>query len=298
MNRVLNFLSQHKWFCLLSGLIYYIATVVFHKPVARFSLKIEKNMTYASYNLSWGLFAVIGLGLALLVILVRIFRNRDKTFNILFTMLTFGLIGASHVVVLAVNLEYIHMIQFSLLVFPLFALTASFRDTVFWVGILGVGDELYQYYVAWWPHQSYYDFNDVSLDIIGGLFMVFLIYLWFKPEKLYAFRRYRKIKWLKSPVFITAASIIILILAANITGLLRFYPSSEGEPDSGALILLSKNPPESHFWSVFEKGKSYHIQGATEWMMFLLLVTSVYSLLDWRLRRIRGDLTSQTLIGG
>jgi len=295
MNRILIFLCKHKWFCLLGGIIYFTATVVFHKAVARFSIIIEKNMTYASYNLSWGLFAAIGLGLVLLAILLRIFRSRDRAFNIMFTILTFGLIAASHVVVLAVNLEYIHVMQFSILVFPLFALTKSFRDTVFWVGLLGVVDELYQYYVAWWPHQVYYDFNDVSLDIIGGVFMVFLIYLWFRPEKLFSFCRYRKIKWLQSPVFITAVAIIILILAVNTTGLLSFYP---GEPGSKAVILLSKNPPESSFWSVFEKGKTYHIQGATEWMVLLLLITGAYSLLDWRLQRIHGSFTSQRIVEG
>jgi hypothetical protein len=288
MNRILVFLCRNKWFCYLGGGAYYIATVVLHKAVAKLSLRIERQMSYAAYNLSWGIFALLALGLILMVMVRRIFRNQDRLFNLMFTLLTFALIGISHWIVLAVNLEYIHVIQFSILVFPLFALTGNFRDTVFWIGILGAIDELYQYYVAWWPHQAYYDFNDISLDIVGGIFMVLLIYLWIKPETLNSAGCLRTPPWVRSPVLLVTIAIIILVLTAQMVGLLSFYPQSAGKGDPEPPILLSKKPPPPDFWSVFEKGKLYHIQGAAEWILTLLIICGIYSLLDWRSNRITG----------
>jgi len=293
MNAILRFLLRHKWFTLISGSLYFIATVVFHKPVAQLSLRIERQATYAAYNRGWGLFALIALTLVLVAVVFRIMKGEDRLFKLLFLVLTFGLIGAAHWAVLAVNLEYIHVMQFSLLVFPLLALTRRFGETVFWIGLLGAVDELYQYYVVWWPHQSYYDFNDVLLDIAGGAFMVFLIYLWLKQDTLNPQGRFPKIRWFRSPSVFAAAGILVFALLAHFAGLLSFYPEAEGSLGSKTAILLSRDPPAPQFWSVFEKGKTYHIVGAGEWMALLLLCTGVYSLLDWRLRTGKHDSSEQ-----
>ena len=284
MNIILDFLLRHKWFTWISGSLYFVSTVIFHKPVARLSLKIEQQTTYAAYNRGWGLFALAALTLVLVAVVFKIMKGEDRIFKLFFLALTFGLIGITHWAVLAVNLEYIHVMQFSLLVFPLLALTRRFGETVFWISLLGAIDELYQYYVVWWPHQSYYDFNDVILDIAGGAFMVFLIYLWLKRGTLFPDGRFPKIRWLRSASVFAAAGIIMVALLAHAAGVLSFYPEAEGTPENQAAILLSRDPPAPHFWSVFEKGKTYHIVGAGEWMALLLACTGVYSLLDWRLR--------------
>jgi hypothetical protein len=289
MNIVLSFLVRHKWLAWVFGFLYFIATVLFHKPVAQLSLRIERRVTYTSYNQGWGLIALIALALVFGAVLYRILKHEDVLFNLLFLTLTYGLIGITHWAVLAVNLEYIHVMQFSLLVFPILALSRRFGETIFWIGLLGAVDELYQYYVVWWPHQSYYDFNDVILDIAGGAFMVLLIYLWHKRDSLFPRGLLPKIRWLKSPSLYLAAGILLITLLAYASGLLSFYPEAEMGPESQAAILLSRDPKASQFWSVFEKGKTYHIVGAGEWMALLLLSTGLYSLLDWRLRTGRQE---------
>jgi hypothetical protein len=288
MNGILHFLNRHQWFSITAGVIYFSATVLLHKVVANLSLDVEKKVTYASYNKGWGLFAIIGLFSISLTIIFKILKSKDRGFKFFFLSLTAALIAASHLVVLAVNLEYIHIMQFSLLVFPVFVLSKRFGETVFWIGLLGAVDELCQYYVVWWPHQSYFDFNDITMDIVGGFFMVFLISLWVKKEIYFSSERNKKRKWTSSPVPIVAATLIILALIANLTGYMRFYPKSGGNTESRPIILLSNDPPASGFWSVFEKGKTYHIQGAVEWMLILLFLTGVYSLLDWRFQRTAG----------
>lgn len=283
MNGILGFCRRHPLLSAITGGLYFLATVLFHKPVARLSLRIEQQVSYLSYNKGWGLFALIGLSLILLVVVIRIVRGGDRIFELLMLVLTFGLIGTAHWTVLAVNLEYIHVIQFSLLVFPLFALTLRFGETVFWIGLLGAVDELYQYYVVWWPHQSYFDFNDIALDIVGGVFMVFLIYLWVDRDILRAHGRIPRIRWLRSPSLLAAAGLMVATVLAGAAGLLRFHPISADNPGA-APVLLSRDLAAPQFWSVFEKGKTYHIMEVAEWMGFLLLITALYSFLDRRIR--------------
>jgi len=285
MNGILHFLHRHPWFTLASGSIYFAATVLFHKAVANLSLDVEKKVSYAIYNKGWGLFALIGLSSILLAVIVKIFKSKDRGFKALFLILTAGVIAASHLVVLAVNLEYIHIMQFSLLVIPVFALCSRFGESVFWIGLLGAVDELYQYYVVWWPHQSYFDFNDITMDIAGGVFMIFLISLWLGGDVYFAAKRNRKTKWYRSPAPVIAAILIFLTLAANVFGILRFTPQDKDGTNSQAAILLSKEPQAPEFWSVFEKGKTYHIQGALEWMIVLLFLTGLYTILDWRFHK-------------
>jgi hypothetical protein len=282
MNGILQFLHKHKWISITAGSITFTATVLLHKTVANLSLDIERKVTYVSYNKGWGLFAIISLTLISLAVFIKIFKSGDKGFKILFLILTAVLIVAAHIIVLAVNLEYIHIMQFSLLVFPVFALSMRFGETVFWIGLMGTVDELYQYYVVWWPHQSYFDFNDITMDIVGGVFMLFLIYLWLREDVYFAPKRNQQTKWYKSYAPTIAAILILLALLANITGILRFYPQEVGGSDRQSIILLSNDPPAPQFWSVFEKGKIYHIQGALEWIALLILLTVLYSLLDWR----------------
>lgn len=285
MNGIFRFLRKHKWLTLSAGSLYFASTVIFHKVVANLSLDIEKKVTYTSYNNGWGLFAILCLSSLLVAVIIKIFKSRDRGFKILFLVLTAGVIAASHVVVLAVNLEYIHIIQFSLLVIPVFALSMRFGETVFWTGLLGAVDELYQYYVVWWPNQSYFDFNDITMDVAGGVFMIFLISVWLEEDIYFSARRNQRKAWNRSPAPFIAAAIVSLSLAAWASGFLRFHPQTGGSAARRAVILLSKDPPAPQFWSEFEKGKIYHIQGAAEWMAVLFLFTSLYTVLDWRFYR-------------
>ena len=118
--------------------------------------------------------------------------------------------------------------------------------------------------------------------------MIFLISLWLKKETYCSAQMNRKSKWHSSPVPILAAALIFLTLLASMTGILRFHPQEEGGTGRQAFILLSNDPPAEQFWSVFEKGKTYHIQGALEWIALLILLSGLYSLLDRRFYNIPG----------
>ncbi len=288
MNRMIRAFIRKRWLTAVLLTAYFIPMVLFHKTVARWSLKIERAVTYSVYNLVWGVISLAALAAVLVFFAVRLARGVDRAFRAVFLAATFALIASSHILFLAVNLEYIHILQFSLVVFPLFALTGRFGETVFWTGLLGGVDELYQYYVAWWPHQSAFDFNDIMLDVVGGLFMATCLFLWLDPSTIRQAARLRHPDWKRSPALATAGAVVLLTLAADALGVLDFYPPKTQDGSiskSNALILLSKVPRADSFWSIFEDKKTYHILLAVEWTALLAGLAAFASLLDRRIRR-------------
>ena len=287
MNGMVRFLAGRRW--LSAGLLtaYVVPTILLHKKVARWSIKLEKSVTYPVYDRAWGLISLAVLAAVLILLAVRLARGSDRGFRAAFLAATFAMIAASHVLFLAVNLEYIHILQFSLVVIPLFALSGRFGETVLWTGILGAVDELYQYYVVWWPHQSAFDYNDIALDTVGGLFMAACLFLWLDPETIRKAAGLRRPGWKRSPALAAAGAVALAALAANAAGILDFYPSPARDgllPEKAAPILLSKDPRPGPFWSVFEKGKTYHILTVVEWAALLAGLAAFASLPDRRNR--------------
>lgn len=288
MTPVVRFLAGRRLLSAVLLAAYFIPMVLAHRTVARWSIRIEKSVTYPVYNRAWLIVSLTALAFVLVALAVRLARGSDRAFRAGFLAAVFALVAASHVLFLAVNLEYIHILQFSLVVIPLFALSGRFGETVLATALLGAVDELYQYYVAWWPHQSAFDYNDIALDTVGGLFMAACLFLWLDSETIGLAERGRRPGWARSPALVLSGAVLAAALTANALGLLDFYPPSRGhglEKPEPAPVLLSKDPRPASFWSVFEKGKTYHILTVEGWAVFTAGVAVLASLADRRRRR-------------
>lgn len=289
MNKMILALVRRRWAAAILLSAYFVSIVLLHRKVARWSTKLEAAMTSPVYNRVWGLASLAALAVLLIFIAVRLIKGHDRAFRAAFLAATVAVIGISHVFFLSANLEYIHLLQFILVVPPLFALTGRFGETVFWTGLLGAVDELYQYYVVWWPFQTAYDFDDVLLDAVGGLFMAVLLFLWLRPGTVREAGRFRRPGWTRSPATAAAAGIVVLTLAAHAAGVLDFYPirAPDGSiPKTQAPVLLSLVPREKPFWSALERKKRIHVVTAAEFIVLMAGLTGLSSLLDRRTRRL------------
>jgi hypothetical protein len=288
MNKMILALIRRRGAAAVLLGVYFASIVLLHRKVARWSTRLEGAMTSPVYNRVWGAISLAALAVLLILIAIRLAKGPDRTCRISFLAAVLAGLGISHVFFLSANLEYIHLLQYILVVPPLFALTGRFGETVFWAALLGAVDELYQYYVVWWPFQNAYDFNDVLLDAAGGLFMAFLLFLWLKPDTLRQAGGSRRPGWKRSPVLAASGGLILLALAANAAGVLDFYPPQA--PDGSLLkahapILLSMVPREKSFWSALERKKRNHIVSAAEFTVLLAGLTGLAALLDRRARR-------------
>jgi len=288
MNKMILALIRRRWATAVLLSAYFVSIVLLHRKVARWSTKLEAAMTSPVYNRVWGIASLAALAFLLIFIAVRLVKGSDRVFRTAFLAATLAVIGISHVFFLSANLEYIHLLQFILVVPPLFALSGRFWETVFWTGLLGALDELYQYFVVWRPFQTAYDFDDVLLDAVGGLFMAVLLFLWLHPGTVRKAGGSRRPGWTRSPAAVAAAGLVVMTLAAHGAGLLDFYPRQALDGSilkAQAPVLLSLVPRDKAFWRALERKKRIHVVTAAEFTVLMAGLVGLASLLDSRARR-------------
>ena len=281
MIKIIGFLNQHKFFTAITGSLYFIATVIFHRQIANFSLHVEKKLSFKTYNLLLGSITISIFVVFVGLILNRIRKDEDPVFKSAILIITILILIGAHFAVLAVNVEYIHLIHYILLSFFVYGLTLRFGETIFWVTLLGTVDEIYQYYVVW-PGQTYMDFNDIIYDMLGSVIAVIFIYFTLNTKVHIQARNTLLKKRVISPVLAVSFIIIFTYFILSITGMLQFA-SSLGTKK--APILLYRISPPQNFWTVFEKGKTYHIFKPFEFVLVVGLLILIYSEIDQRIKK-------------
>lgn len=247
-----------------------------HELVSRVSVWVEKELTRIAYN---DIIAIFCISLAVIfsfIIFNNLKKGEQKTLKIIYWCLTVILAAVSFRTLLVNNIESIHFLQYAILALPVFALTKSFGETIFWITLLGAVDEGYQYFILYdYAKDIYFDFNDIILNLLGGGIGVVLIFTLFNRDSIFSSPLFRG--WRKTPFAITAG-ILLCSLALYAFGILRFYP----ETGSNALILLSRVPAPDQFWITFEWGKTYHVLSPCEGTLLAAILICVYAFLDFK----------------
>lgn len=263
-------------FTVISAGIYFSAVVLGHELVSKVSVWVENKLTRIAYN---NIIAIFSISLAVIfsfIILSNIKKGDHKTLKIVYWCFTMILAAVSFRTLLVNNIESIHFFQYAILALPVFALTRSFGETIFWITLLGAIDEGYQYFILYdYANDIYFDFNDIILNLLGGGIGVVLIYtLSGHPMSLFPSSGERG----RTPFIITAV-ILLGALALFAFGLLQFYP----EARSKAPILLSRVQAPDKFWITLEWGKTYHVLSPFEGTLLAVILMCVYALLDFKI---------------
>jgi hypothetical protein len=83
-----------------------------------------------------------------------------------------------------------------------------------------------------------------------------------------------------------AVGTFMAISDSGITGILRFFPEANTPK---ALIVLSSQPPPTQFWINPLYGKPYHQFHPIEGIFFSVLLIGCYSLMDYRLKKLKAN---------
>lgn len=270
---------ERKLFAAITAGLYFAAVVLGHHEVSRIVEWMNEKLSFkVSNNLMLYISILITLIFGVLMV-IRIRNGEHKQFQIASWLFTAALVVVSYKMLIVVNVEAIHYLQYALLTVPVFALVTRYGETVFWVTFLGALDEAYQYFVLY-PHRKefYFDFNDIVLNQVGAGIGVALVYtLLDAKSNRFKFDLRPRRKWHRSPAFLVTAIISFGVFALYATGLLRFYPG----PDAmDALIVLSRVPAQAGFWVEPAVGKTYHILSPLEGVVLAAVIMACYSLLD------------------
>jgi len=271
---LISWFSGHRLFTLVFAGSYFSAAVLGHELVSRASVWVENKFTRVVYNNIIAVFSIFLAVIFFFIIFNKLKKEKQKTLKIIYWCFTAIITAVAFRTLLVNNIESIHFIQYAILSLPVFALTGSFGETVFWITLLGAVDEAYQYFILYdYARDVYFDFNDIILNLIGGGIGVVVIYTLFRREPISSFPSSKK--WRKTPLIIFSV-IMACSVALYLSGLMRFYP----EAGSKALILLSRVPAPDQFWITLEWGKTYHVLSPFEGTLLAVILICVYAFLD------------------
>jgi VanZ family protein len=283
LTRLIAFLGQRKAFTVLITCVYFSIIVFFHRKVSSIFDWLRDYYSFDAYN-----DAVRSLSLLLLLLfsafLFSKLRKGEERFkkSILWISALLIVLFSYHLLI-TVNIEVIHYVQYALFAVPVFALVRRYGETVLWVTLFGAIDEAYQYFVLYRDNNTvYFDFNDIILNLIGAGIGVLLIYtLTDTRQHVSTLLRPWRGKRFKSPVITVSLTISLCCVLLYSTGLVGSDP---GEFSAREFIVLSRQPAPSipQFWKVPEKGKPYHRLTPAEGMTILILLPAALAAVDFR----------------
>ncbi|MEJ2696143.1 MAG: hypothetical protein P8013_05805 [Candidatus Sulfobium sp.] len=282
MNRLISWLSKRKKISFLISIAYLTAISLGHLKVSGFFDWLKEQLTFGVYDSMMRDLGAVLLLLLSLVLLHHIRKDkRRRTMGIVWWLFTAGLIVGSYEALIVFSVETIHFVQYALLAIPVFALTMSFGETVGWVTLMGALDEAYQYFVLYAGNRTVYlDFNDIILNLVGAGTGVLMIYTLADIESAPLTLRARSLKRrLVSPWALTTISVIMAGLALHLSGIVELYPEASA---ASAPVVLSRKLPPFRFWLRPDVGKSFHILTPAQGILVAIVLTGVYSLMDFR----------------
>lgn len=273
MNALILWLNERKVIALITSLLYFAANVLLHEKVSKISVWLQKSLTLKLYNTVITIFSISVAIFFSIYPLLKFQQAERKVLKVFYLFFAFLLAAVSYNTLIASNIEAIHFPQYAFLTLPVFALTMSFSETLLSVSLLGALDEAHQYFIL--KNWTYFDFNDIFLNVIGGCLGVAFLFIVLNKETLLSRQNPRGL--MKSPAFVITAGLLMAALVLGAVGLLQVYPAHDG---SKAFILLSKKPPPESFWISFKWGKRYHILSPIEGIALYGVLIGCYTFMD------------------
>jgi hypothetical protein len=278
MKTFLLWLGKNKTITILLGIILYFSIVTFHDEITTLAIKVRNAIGRDRYN---SYLAYIFLALLMVVISYitwHIYRVKQKLLNTILIALITGMMLFSFRFLMVYSIEAIHFVEYMMLAIILLPVLKSYGETVFWVTILGIIDELFQYFFLV-PNFEYFDINDNVLNLLGagtGAITVFIL-----ADDAIDLHRF---KWYRSPAIITGLGLLALFLLLLWTGRMTINPTEV--PGSDNWFSLNRKAMPDAFWEEAYPGRRFHILRPFEGIAVIyLLFTGFFGLDYFHLKR-------------
>lgn len=208
VNGVIHWLRARPAVNILFIVLYFLAILFLHAPLAQLSMELEKVISIGIYNRSVEVFYVIFLVVVIGVVWKFIREHSDNTsLKLSYLSLTILFVIIHSRFMFDSNIEVIHSFEFTFLVFLIFPLVNRFGAAVFFTLPFMLFDEWYQYEIQY-PFLDYFDLNDIVMDTYGcGLAMTLLMIIGIKGQEAIK-------PWWKRAEGISLISLVILVLVA------------------------------------------------------------------------------------
>jgi hypothetical protein len=272
MIRIIQWLGRNKIIAVLLAVVVYFCIVAFHELVTELAIRMRNAIGRDKYN-DYLTYSFLLLLLPFIAILFyHSLRSRQKYLKLALSFIIVAMIVFSFRFLMVYSIEAIHFVEYALLAVILLPVLRSYRETVFWITILGILDELFQYHFLT-PNFEYFDFNDITLNLLGAGAGVLLVFV-FGGNVI----SLSQVKWYRSPAFITGAGILAVFFILLITGKMSVNPVESAA--SATWFSLNRKSMPAEFWTTAYPGRVFHILKTFEGIVVLIVLLAGFFLLD------------------
>ena len=270
MTNILHWLGRNKIITVLLGIAVYFCIVTFHDEVTTLVIKIRNSLGLELFNsyLAYGFLAL--LIFILIIFFYQSLKSRQKILKSVLSLIVSAMMIISFRLLMVYNIEAIHFVEYMLVAIILLPVIRSYGETVFWVTILGMLDELFQYRFLT-PDFEYFDFNDSTLNLLGagaGALLIFVL-----NDNAIEIRR---IKWYRSPAVLTGLGLLTVFLVLLISQKISINPVET----PGTWFSVNRVTLPDDFWKEAYPGRRFHILRPIEGIMVMILLFAGFSMLD------------------
>lgn len=272
MAKFIQWLGRNKILAVLLAIVVYFSIVAFHQVITDLAIKLRNAIGRDRYNeyLAYSFLVLLTIVVALLF--YHSFRSRLRYVKLSISAGVTVLIVFSFRYLMVYNIEAIHFVEYMLVAVLLLPVLKSYGETVFWVTILGLLDELFQYRFLT-PNFEYFDFNDITLNLLGagaGAVVVFVL----NSQSV----KVRRNKWYRSPAFLTGTGLLTAFSILLLSGKMSINPvDTEG---SEVWFSINRKSIPDGFWTTAYPGRIFHILRPFEGIVLMNLLFAGFYILD------------------
>ena len=262
--KFIAWLKQHKVMNLVFVFVYGFALIFFHNFFVKLSVNAMNSLSLDVYNkvvLIVSFCGGIAVLLSLLLMLYKTKENRNS--KLFFLFITSLLIALHYRFLFEMNIEVVHVVEFTLLAVLLFPLCGSFGAALVFTLPFILINEWSQYTVLCPGYIQYFEFNDVVIDLLGcGMAMVFL---WIAG----AIPKSNSLPfWIRTEVVLLAViNLLFVVLLA--TCVFALYPETKC---NNTFLVLNQLQNPHLFWQTHVFGAVYHVIKPIEGMIAVNVV--------------------------
>ncbi len=251
ISKTLRYLHRRPLLNLLLLSLYFPLVALPHELVGQaIGRFVESYLTWESYNaITLGIFAAIFF--AYIFWLYRNVRGHAPLRNLIAFYLAALLLMTIvwYKMLIVVNIEAIHFVQYAIFALLLFPLVRRYGETIVWIVLAGALDEAYQHFLLAPVKSHYFDFNDVVINLLGGVYGLLLARS-VQPQFILP-PRYR---FWRSPAFYAVMAMAGFVAISLRQGWLFMHASANGVAAQWSFIRVE----QQGFWTTVHPNITFH----------------------------------------
>lgn len=276
MRAILIFLERRRALAAVLAAGYVAITAWQHRIVNDAVLSLRGARDTATWDLDVNL-VLAGPALIAAIWLIRlVVRHPARRVILAYGALTLALAYAGNRVLMALNTEIAHYIQYAILAILIFPIFGRLADALILATLCGIFDESVQYWVHYRDWGIYLDFNDCIINLFGAALGVLFVVALRGEAPDWPAARLGDLK--RSPaviaVAVVAAVCIVLWMAHGLVYVRTATTSSWA-------AVLNRGGPHVGFWTPVNYGRTFHVVRPLEAAVLLVGLSIPYLPLDW-----------------